>query len=560
MLARCRPTALQPYRRIVNVATQSIRHGDTNHNLRSNASRRSLHGTARAQQRDTNVRLSNEQKSHDAPTSARIQGLIRSVRKQKRVAFARISDGSCYETVQAVLSPEQAKDLTTGAYVDLTGKWVQSQGPGQSYELQVESINELGDSDAEENPIQKKATTSEFLRTIPHLRMRTAFGDVVTRIRSHIIRGVSDYFDSLPDTAIQVHPPVITSSDCEGAGEVFTIAPKATQPSQPAPTGERNDHFFGEPKYLTVSAQLHLEAYSAELGNVWTLSPTFRAEPSDTQRHLAEFYMLEAEFRGTSSLNEVIDHAEQLIKHVTAHLANHRCGTDLLAYYHNTENNPDLTTRWEAITSQSWQRITYATALSALQAAHNRDPTTFAFPPTYSGGLNLEHERWLVTNLASDRPLVVMDYPRNQKPFYMLPTDASSPTTTTTTTTQSAQGEAAEEAGQTVAAFDILLPFGLAEVCGGSLREHRLLPLLAAMRKRGMLTLPSSSAQPQQYPGLQPGETLGSLQWYADLRRFGSSRHGGFGIGFDRLLAFLVGVGNVRETSGFPRWVGRCAC
>ncbi|RMD39827.1 hypothetical protein DV735_g5301, partial [Chaetothyriales sp. CBS 134920] len=442
-----------------------------------------------------------------------ISGLVRSVRKQKRVAFAHIQDGTTYAPIQAILDPQLAANITNGAYVELSGRWERSQGKGQAYELQVEQVNSIGESSADENPIQKQSMAADYLRSIPHLRIRTPFQSVLARVRSHLIRGTGDFFDSLSPPAVQVQPPLITSSDCEGAGEVFTLSPqsyndRAESKISSPPSSCANEaaaegvkqprQFFREPKYLTVSSQLHLEAWSAELGNVWTLSPTFRAEESDTSRHLAEFYMLEAEFRGTDGLASVTHIAEQLIRSLTLSLAHHPTGSELLSLHADRKHrpsdaeSPNLEDRWSRLTGD----------------------------PFLLDGLALEHERWLVDNLGRGRPVIVTDYPKAQKPFYMLPSRLDTAQTATATGTD------------TVACFDILLPHGYAEVCGGSL----------------------------PYPYLQPGESLGSLQWYADLRRFGSSPHGGFGLGFDRLLAYLSGAASVRDVVGFPRYWGRADC
>ncbi|RMZ81330.1 hypothetical protein DV738_g2307, partial [Chaetothyriales sp. CBS 135597] len=468
-----------------------------------------------------------------------ISGLVRSVRKQKRVAFAHIQDGTTYEPIQAILDPQLAANITNGAYVELSGRWERSQGKGQAYELQVEQVNSIGESNADENPIQKQSMATDYLRTIPHLRIRTPFQSILARVRSHLIHSSADFFDGLSPPAVQVQPPLITSSDCEGAGEVFTL------------------QFFREPKYLTVSSQLHLEAWSAELGNVWALSPTFRAEESDTSRHLAEFYMLEAEFRGTGGLGSVTRIAEQLIRSLTLSLANHPTGAELLSLYADRKHRPsdsecpDLEDRWSRLTGDSFLQVSYTDAIRELSQAAASSTSTIT-PPSWQAGLALEHERWLVDNLGRGRPIIVTDYPKIQKPFYMLPSNLDTDHET-------------EAETETVACFDILLPHGYAEVCGGSLREHRLPQLINAMREKKLL-LSSSSPEEQAgssstpYPYLQPGESLGSLQWYADLRRFGTSPHGGFGLGFDRLLAYLSGAASVRDVVGFPRYWGRADC
>jgi asparaginyl-tRNA synthetase len=496
---------------------------------------------------------------------------VRSIRKQKRIAFAHIGDGTTYDSIQAVLTPDQATNISNGTYVDLTGKWQKSLGKIQSHELVVEAVNETGLANAEQNPIQKKAQGDDTLRRIPHLRIRTKHQNLIVRTRAWLMRSTADYFENAGiEPVVQVQPPLITSSDCEGAGEVFSVAPQnhiaeaiknaseAPKDGRPALQATGLEEFFGGPKYLTVSSQLHLEAYAAELGDVWTLSPTFRAEESDTSRHLAEFYMLEAEYRGATELKTIINRAERLIRHVTQQLVDSHLADEHAAAF-RMKGDPDSpfradrnspSERWNRLLApKPWQHTTYTDAIAALQATNN--------PPTWHTGLSHEHERWLVENVANNAPLVITHYPAAHKPFYMLPS-AQTPQSSTATPAP----------GPTVENFDILLPFGAAEVCGGSLREHDLENLIAAMRAKGLLTPHNGTEQQQQqqqqsedsYPFLRENETLGSLRWYTDLRRFGSSPHGGFGIGWDRLLAYLCGVPNVRDVVGFPRAWGLADC
>jgi asparaginyl-tRNA synthetase len=529
------------------------------------APRRFLHDRP-SSKRTSHAALQALRSDDPTPKTIRIQGLIRSIRKQKRVAFAHVGDGTSYSSIQAVLTPDQATRITTGTYVDLTGRWQKSPGGGQSHELVVEAINATGLANAEDNPIQKKAQAEDTLRRIPHLRIRTKHQNLVARTRAWLMRSTAEYFENVGgEPVVQVQPPLITSSDCEGAGEVFSMAPqshiheaisnasKTPKVDQPPRQDGGLEEFFGGPKYLTVSSQLHLEAYAAELGDVWALSPTFRAEESDTSRHLAEFYMLEAEYRGVSELNTVIDHAEQLIRHVAQQLVKSRLAEEHIehhAYRMENDRDPLLPAdratpmeRWERLLAPApWQRITYSAAIDALQSTAN--------PPSWHSGLSHDHERWLVEHIAKNKPLVITHYPAAQKPFYMLPSSQDQQTT-------------ASQPGRTVQNFDILLPFGAAEVCGGSLREHDLESLIAAMRAKGLLTQKRESAAQQledRYPFLRENESLGSLRWYADLRRFGSSPHGGFGIGWDRLLAYLCGVNNVRDVVGFPRAWGLADC
>ncbi|KIW28403.1 uncharacterized protein PV07_08071 [Cladophialophora immunda] len=497
-----------------------------------------------------------------ADESIKIAGLVRSIRKQKNVAFARIGDGSTLANVQAVFpDPLLAKDVTNGAYVALVGKWIRSKGAGQSHELQVEKIETLGDGNTSENPIQKQSMSTDFLRTVPHLRMRTAFHSLVNRTRSQLISAITSHFSNRPDPVYQVLPPLITSSDCEGAGEAFTIAPQSHEQlpeTTPSTSKGQEKLYFREPKYLTVSSQLHLEAHAAEQGDVFAFSPTFRAEESDTPRHLSEFYMLEVEHRHVS-FEELLSRVQSLVAYLAQSLQEHRTGKELLEYYSDQKHRPtdadfvDLQARWDRLTGR-WHEVDYASAMDALVKAHeSSDGKLFVYRPQWKQGLQLEHERWIVDNLAEGKPVFVTHYPKDVKPFYMLPSSAMTPQQDV------AQSEAS---GDTVACFDLLLPFGYCEVVGGSLREHRLEHLIRSMRQKGLIKRAemSNGDNGNGYPFLDKGESLGNMRWYADLRRFGSSPHGGYGMGFDRLLAYMTGVNNLREVVPFPRTWGRADC
>lgn len=390
---------------------------------------------------------------------------------------------------------------------------------------------------------------------------------------------------------MQVQPPLITSSDCEGAGEVFTVVSN-TQPSSSEHV-EKNvtttspASFFRTPKYLTVSSQLHLEAYAAELQNVWALSPTFRAEKSDTPRHLAEFYMLEVEMSYTTSLRELTRSVERLIRFVASELMERPTFKELLLANHaKTDDGGDkvneIQRRWTALSGESWKRASYSYCMKHLREAAKADPKLFERQPEFRSGLQLEHERWIVEHIGLNRPIFVTHYPMAQKPFYMAPSLLAKDHYRHPNHNAREDGrehfEASETGEDTVACFDLLMPFGVSEIVGGSLREHRLEHLIRNMRQHGMLKPkspppPSSSSSNQAdhvshpartnqnvYPFLQPGESLGSLQWYADLRRYGTMPHGGYGIGVDRLIAYLTGVHNVREVVAFPRTFGRADC
>lgn len=405
---------------------------------------------------------------------------------------------------------------------------MKSQGSGQSHELQVSKAVILGGNDAESNPVQPKYQTSEFLRIVPHLRARIPMNALLLRLRSQVIASLTRFFADRD--FVQTHTPIITSSDCEGAGEVFTVASKASQTSWQkarAESGAAID-FFREPKYLTVSAQLHLEALAQSVDKVWTLSPTFRAEKSDTPRHLSEFYMLEAEQCFVEDAGQIMDLVESMLRSVAKDLSGSRVSAELLkargtATIEDGETNADaasLEKRWNGLKASYWPRIAYLDAMKLLMLAQEHEEIQFERTPSYESGLAAEHERWIATNVGQGSPVFVTDYPAAQKPFYM---------------SSSTVGDGPE----TVACFDLLVP-DLCELVGGSMREYRLEDLQKEMQIKGV-----------------DGR---GLEWYQDLRKYGSVPHGGFGLGFDRLLCYLSGVGNLRDVVAFPRWYGRCEC
>ncbi|KAJ5174831.1 Nucleic acid-binding OB-fold [Penicillium canariense] len=483
----------------------------------------------------------------------KVNGFIRSVRKQKRFAFAEISDGSTAEPLQAILKPAQAADLSTGTAVEISGIWKACPpGKEQTHELQTTKVTVVGTADPETFPIQKKYHSPDFLRQIPHLRIRTPFQSLLARFRSECLFQLGNVFHSRPEGGFtQVQPPIITSSDCEGAGETFTLLPRGAT----ALSTTEADHFFRAPKYLTVSSQLHLEAYAAELGNVWTLTPVFRAEKSDTPRHLSEFYMLEAEANFMYNLDSLTNLVEDLLRDLTRRLYNTPVGKEILSAKRTAESGQESSTeepksalldRWTALMDgPRWHRITYTQAVEMLQRAVAENGASFEHPPHGT----TEHEKYIVEVLHQGNPVFVTDYPKAVKPFYMAPS-------------QVGEGSTSSE---TVACFDLLLP-EVSEVAGGSLREHRLPNIIQNMRDHGLIkprmtteTDAPASNEPS-YPHLSPDEDLGHLQWYADLRRWGSAPHGGFGLGFDRFLGYLSGVSSVRDVVSFPRYFGRADC
>lgn len=363
-------------------------------------------------------------------------------------------------------------------------------------------------------PLQKKYQTPEFLRTLLHLRPRIPANTNLLHLRSNIISTLTAFF--VERSFIQCHTPIITPSDCEGAGEVFTIT--------------RPENFFGVPKYLTVSSQLYLEALTAAVPKVWTLSPAFRADKSDTARHLSEFYMLEVEIAFIDTLDPLIALIEDMVKTLVRSISTSRLGKETLSVVGDEDKARELEERWKGLLERPWSRITYTEAISRLSSAVEQKEAQFSSPPVWGATLQAEHERFLAQTVFNG-PVFVTDYPKSLKPFYMLPSASISPT----------PGE-----GETVACFDLLVP-AVGELVGGSLREHRYDELLAEMQKRGMAVGDGD-------------EDEGSLRWYLELRKWGSIKHGGFGLGFDRLVCYLAGVENIREAVAFPRWVGRCDC
>ncbi|PYH41901.1 asparagine--tRNA ligase SLM5 [Aspergillus saccharolyticus JOP 1030-1] len=499
----------------------------------------------------------------------KLQGYISHVRKHKRFSFIEFGDGSTVNSLQAMVSTAQAAGLTKGTTLEITGVWKACPpGKSQTHELHATSVDIIGETNAETFPIQKKYQSVDFLRQIPHLRMRIPFNSLLSRFRSEVLYQLGSVFRDAPNGGfVQVQPPLITSSDCEGAGETFTVLPREALGASALPVD--GEHFFRSPKYLTVSSQLHLEAYAAELGNVWTLSPSFRAEQSDTPRHLSEFYMLEAEANFMHDLDTLTDLVEHLLRDLTRRLYGTTVAQELIAYKRPVEEGkedarPDLLPRWRALMDgPKWRRMTYTDAIEKLQEAVATGGALFEYPPTWTGGLQLEHEKYIVDVLNHGQPVFVTDYPKAIKPFYMAP---------------SRENSSSRHGGETVACFDLLLP-EVSEVAGGSLREHRLPEIIQNMRDHGLIRQAAAAAattanengtsnaptdvdssSSAAYPHLLPGEDLGHLQWYADLRRWGTAPHGGFGMGFDRFLSYLAGVSSVRDVVAFPRWFGRADC
>ncbi|CCG81931.1 Putative uncharacterized protein [Taphrina deformans PYCC 5710] len=425
-----------------------------------------------------------------------VQGWIRSFRKGKNISFLVVNDGSTHESLQAVIRGPQIniEGLSFGTSVRVSGRLLYSIKGTQAVELDTSTVNVIGPA-SHDYPLQKKYTSAEHLRFNAHLRPRTQFNSSLLRIQSYMLHTLSSFFQT--KNAIQVLPPVMTSSDCEGAGETFQIS--------------KSEDFFGMKTNLIVSSQLHLEALAMGVGKVWTLVPTFRAERSTTARHLAEFRMLEAELCFTNSLHDVMDITESLIRNLTQGIIQHPDLQFIRSLNaENIEQDVDMQARWDSILGTPWTRIRFSEAVRILETAGASED--FVFSPSMDSGLQAEHEKFLAKYFNG--PVFVTNYPAVQKPFYMLPAEDG-----------------------TVECFDLLVP-SMGELCGGSLRDDNLDSLLHKMRIAGM--------------------NEGDLTWYTDLRRYGSVPHGGFGLGWERLVGYLCGVNNVREIAAFPRWVNHC--
>lgn len=371
---------------------------------------------------------------------------------------------------------------------------------------------------------------------------------MLARLRSECDFFLASFFRDLEFVRLQ--PPIITSSDCEGAGEVFTVSAHTSTPVSGTPIGSTvQDSFFRAPKFLTVSSQLHLEAFVHEHQKVWSLSPTFRAEKSDTPRHLAEFWMLEAEIQ-TRSLTDVMDVVERMIRSLTVHLQKSKIRDEIISSKRPSIHDPASSSastadliyrRWNGLTESSWPRVAYSEVIQRLQSAAESSQTSFTHTPTWGQGLQLEHERFIVADVGQGRPVFVTGYPTYIKPFYVLPSHTRD----------------LQETGE---CFDLLVP-DVCEIVGGSLREHRFEHLRKSMFKHGLVKSHELELSKVDEGESQSGsDDRGSLEWYLDLRRFGSVPHGGFGLGFDRLISYLAGVHNLKDVVAWPRWHERCDC
>mmetsp|Transcript_65565 Transcript_65565/g.128692 ORF Transcript_65565/g.128692 Transcript_65565/m.128692 type:complete len:607 (-) Transcript_65565:224-2044(-) len=448
-----------------------------------------------------------------------LKGWVRTLRTSgKALAFVEVNDGSSRQGLQAVCTSDMASfatvgDLSTGCAVSIRGEVVLSQGKGQAYELKALEVELVGACPSEDYPLQKKRQSLEFLRGIAHLRARTNTIAAVARVRSVLAFATHEFFQGEGFAYLQ--SPLITASDCEGAGEMFRVTTLPSKVSELPLTEDKesidySQDFFGKAAYLTVSGQLSAETYACALGDVYTFGPTFRAENSQTTRHLAEFHMIEPEM-SFCDLTGAMDNAESYVKFCVSQALG-KCGDDL--QFFNDFYDKSLLARLEGLTTKPFARLRYRTAVELLRAEIAKDPTKWQFPTLEFGDdLATEHEKWLAEVHSEGTCTFVYDYPRTIKSFYMRD----------------------NEDGETVAACDLLVP-GVGELVGGSQREERHDVLVAKMEEFGL--------DPNDY------------WWYLDLRKYGSVPHAGYGLGFERLVCYVTATDNIRDAIAFPRFPG----
>jgi asparaginyl-tRNA synthetase len=449
----------------------------------------------------------------DAPVT--IQGWVRTRRDSKAgISFVHLSDGSAFHPVQVVAPntlanyTDEVLKLTAGCAIEATGTIVPSPAKGQPFEMQASAIKVIGwVDDPDTYPISPKHHTMEYLREVAHLRPRTNVIGAATRVRHTLAQAIHRFFDD--NGFLWVNTPIITSSDAEGAGALFRVSTLdlANLPRTPEGKVDYAQDFFGREAFLTVSGQLNVEAYCLALTKVYTFGPTFRAENSNTSRHLAEFWMIEPEI-AFADLSDDATLAERLLKYTFQALLKERA--DDLAFF-DERVEKGLVAKLEGIVGSEFVRMDYGEAIKVLESAQEKKEK-FEFPVRWGIDLQSEHERYL-TEKHAKKPVVVMNYPTDIKAFYMRVNDD----------------------GKTVAAMDVLAP-GIGEIIGGSQREERLDVLDARMAER--------SIDKEHYG------------WYRDLRRYGTVPHAGFGLGFERTLAYVTGLANVRDAIPFPRTPG----
>ncbi|GAX27501.1 asparaginyl-tRNA synthetase [Fistulifera solaris] len=451
-----------------------------------------------------------------------IKGWVRTIRKQKTLAFAQVNDGSNLGGIQCVLNFDQLDEasqaaidqVTTGCAVQITGPLVPSQGGQQAVEVAAKTLRVVGLCPADTYPLAKKRHSLEYLRSIAHLRPRTNTIAAVARVRSQLAAAIHSFFQS--QNFVYVQTPLITASDCEGAGELFRVTTLDLEQELPRlnntdRTVDYSQDFFGKPAFLTVSGQLGGETHACALGDIYTFGPTFRAENSQTTRHLAEFHMVEPEM-AFADLQTAMENAEQLLKYTVSHVLKN-CQEDLTFF--SSFYDKELLDRLQKLVDQPFARVSYREAIAYLQEEIAKDPSKWQYPHVEFGtDLATEHERWLAET-KFESCVFVYNYPAAIKAFYMRAND--------------------EDNGETVNAMDLLVP-GVGELVGGSQREERLDVLEQKLRDNNL--------------------NLDDYWWYLDLRRYGSVPHAGYGLGFERLVQYVTGIENIREAIAFPRYPG----
>jgi len=447
-----------------------------------------------------------------APPQAdvRIKGWLRTVRDSKQVVFLEVNDGSSMASIQAIADDtlpniDEVRRLGTGSSVAIRGELVASPAKGQSVEIRAAEVEIIGRADAD-FPLQKKRHGFEFLRTIAHLRNRTNTYGAVFRVRSKLAHAVHCFYQDRG--FVYVHTPIITASDAEGAGEMFRVSTldPASPPRTEAGAIDWDADFFGRQAFLTVSGQLNGETFACGMGDIYTFGPTFRAENSNTSRHVAEFWMIEPEM-AFCDLEDNCNLAEVFVKHLVC-TALDGCTADIEFFDERIDKG--LIARLRHVADSSFERMSYAEAVARLEACGQ----SFEYPVFFGANLQAEHERHLTETLVG-RPVFVTDYPKEIKAFYMRRNDD----------------------GRTVAAVDLLVP-QIGELIGGSQREERYDVLVAAIDEAGL-----------------PRDAYG---WYLDTRRYGTVPHAGFGLGFERMIMYATGMQNIRDVIPFPRTPRHC--
>ncbi len=439
--------------------------------------------------------------------SVTIKGWVRTKRELKDFAFVEVNDGSSLASLQVVLNPDipgyadAVKRLNTGASVEVAGVLVASPAKGQRIELKAESVEVYGEADPQTYPLQKKRHSFEFLREIGHLRSRTNTLSAVFRVRNACAYAIHKFFQE--KGFLWVHTPIISASDCEGAGEMFTVTSFNLQdvPQTDSKKVDYSKDFFGKQSYLTVSGQLEAEVMAMAFSNVYTFGPTFRAENSNTSRHLAEFWMIEPEM-AFCDLQGDMDLAEEFLKYIFKYVLE-TCPEDM--EFFNQRIDKSVLATADNIINNQFERLSYSDAIAVLEKADKQ----FEYPVNWGLDLQSEHERYLAEEVFK-KPVILTDYPVEIKAFYMRLNDDQ----------------------KTVAAMDILAP-KIGEIIGGSQREERLDVLECRIEAQGL--------------------DKADYWWYLDLRRYGTVPHAGFGLGFERLVQFMTGMGNIRDVIPFPR-------